>query len=397
MKRDAKKRVLIISPQPFYEDRGTPIAVSYICQALTELDLLVDLATYPIGSDRSIEGLRIIRSNNPFRFRSVRIGFSLKKLILNGPLFMEAARLVNRYQYHKIHAVEEAIFAAIYLCRKDQGRVIYDMASSLPEQMMGVPGFGNRLSQYCLNELERWALTRADNVICSAGLANKVRSIAPQAPVSEWQFPVHIDGKHSAEGSCRRSELGFDDDTIVVSYTGSFADYQGINTLAKSIPAVLYEHPDVAFVLVGGTEAEIAGVARVIPPNVFDRVKLIPRQDRKFIPSYIDAADILLSTREEGGNLPLKVYEYLAAGKPIVASDTIAHRSVLSGDIALLFKSGAEGLSRAIGELVRNPEEARRLADNAARYARENLSWEAFRNSLARIYFSDPGVFRAHV
>ena len=43
------KRILVVAPQPFYSDRGTPIAVEHVIKAYTELGSKVDLLTYPIG------------------------------------------------------------------------------------------------------------------------------------------------------------------------------------------------------------------------------------------------------------------------------------------------------------------------------------------------------------
>ena len=82
-------RILVVAPQPFYEDRGTPIAVRQVLEALSELGRPVDLLTFPIGSDVAIRGLRIFRSANPFGFQRVPIGLSIRKVILDLPLTWE--------------------------------------------------------------------------------------------------------------------------------------------------------------------------------------------------------------------------------------------------------------------------------------------------------------------
>src|SRR5262245_34490578 len=68
------RRILVVAPQPFYQDRGTPIAVHQVLQALSELGYLVDLLTFPVGLDVDIPGLEIIRAPNPLRIRRVPIG-----------------------------------------------------------------------------------------------------------------------------------------------------------------------------------------------------------------------------------------------------------------------------------------------------------------------------------
>jgi hypothetical protein len=72
-------RVLIVTPQPFYEDRGTPIAVRYVAQALSELGAKVDLLAYPVGQDVKLRNVRVIRCANPLNLRNVPISFSAKK------------------------------------------------------------------------------------------------------------------------------------------------------------------------------------------------------------------------------------------------------------------------------------------------------------------------------
>src|SRR5919112_1243404 len=61
-------RILVVAPQPFYQDRGTPIALRQVLQALGELGRPVDLVTYPVGTDVTIPSLRVYRSANPFGY-----------------------------------------------------------------------------------------------------------------------------------------------------------------------------------------------------------------------------------------------------------------------------------------------------------------------------------------
>ena len=118
-------------PQPFYEDRGTPIAVRQVLQALGELGRSVDLLTFPIGTDISVPGLSIFRSANPFGFRRVPIGLSLRKVILDVPLAWSLRQVVDPARYSCIHAVEEAAFPAAVLARRHGIPLLYDMQSSL--------------------------------------------------------------------------------------------------------------------------------------------------------------------------------------------------------------------------------------------------------------------------
>jgi hypothetical protein len=131
-----ERRVLVVAPEPFYEDRGTPIAIRSVLDALSELNYQVDLLTYPVGQNVTIPGLRVIRTRNPFGFRHVPIGLSARKLLLDAVLVPAIWLQLRRQRYCCIHAVEEAAFPAVVFGRRRRVPVIYDMQSSLPEQMV---------------------------------------------------------------------------------------------------------------------------------------------------------------------------------------------------------------------------------------------------------------------
>ena len=78
-----KRRVLLMAPQPFYEDRGTPIALRHVLRALVELGHEVDVLTFPVGRSLELPGVRYFRAPNPLRFRSIPVGFSLRKVFLD--------------------------------------------------------------------------------------------------------------------------------------------------------------------------------------------------------------------------------------------------------------------------------------------------------------------------
>src|SRR5215208_6963958 len=69
--RRTGRNVLVVAPQPFYEDRGTPIAVRRLLEALSELAYNVDVLTYPVGRDLELPGVRVLRTANPFGLRRV--------------------------------------------------------------------------------------------------------------------------------------------------------------------------------------------------------------------------------------------------------------------------------------------------------------------------------------
>jgi len=385
-------RVLLVAPQPFYEDRGTPIAVRQLLQALSQLGYEVDLLTFPVGRTIEIPRVRTFRAANPLGIRRVPVGLSFQKLVLDAALVPALLQRLRRGRYLCIHAVEEAAIPAVLLGRRFRVPVIYDMQSSLPEQLAHLRPFRGALVQRLLCRTERWLLASADSVVSSSGLAARVRTVAPRARHSEWLYasPLPPDGPGEADEV--RREMGLAPGQPLVLYAGTFEDYQGLPALAAAAPLIRRQVPDAVVALVGAAspaaEARLRAAAGVAGDGA---LRILARQPRERIPGYLAAADVLVSPRSWGDNLPLKVFDYLKAGKPVVATDIPAHRVALDDSRALLCGTSAEEIAAAVVRLLRDPALAARLAAAGRAYTEERLGWAAFVRSVAELYGRFPG------
>lgn len=387
--RPAPRRVLIVAPQPFYQDRGTPICVRQVIDALVQLEYQVDILTYPVGGDLTGRPVRVIRSSNPFRITHVPVGFSFRKVLLDTTLFPQLRRLLRSGRYDAVHAVEEAAFPAAFWGQRYGVPVIYDMHSSMAEQMSDLAPFRNGMARMAFRRMERWLLERATRVISSAGLAARVREVAPGARVREWEFSAEFPPTSREEVELLRATLQIEPNQKVVLYSGTFERYQGLSLLLKAVPQVLAREPSAVFVLVGvdGEHAasRIEKIAHEIPGH---RLRLVPRQPREKIPAFFALAEVLVSPRVYGGNLPLKVFDYLAAGRPIVATNIPSHRSVLNDERAILVPPEPEPLARAITRVLQHPEIALGMASAGKEFAIRRLAWGRFVASVAELYRS---------
>jgi glycosyltransferase involved in cell wall biosynthesis len=380
------RRILVVAPQPFYEDRGTPIAVRQVLQALGELGYPVDLLTFPIGSDVAIPGLRIFRSANPLGFNTVPIGLSCRKLLLDLPLLASLRRRLASDSYWCIHAVEEAAFPSAVLARRYGIPLLYDMQSSLAEQLAQGP-LGLPPARWLLNAAERWLLRRSSIVVTSAGLASRVARSVPEVPVREWHFPSAPANSNPAAVQCLRDGLGLTGTGPVVLYSGTFEAYQGLPELVAAIPAVRRRVPNVTFVFVGADPANGLVTHPVAEPLIASgTLRIVDRQPREEMAAYLALADVLVSPRAYGGNLPLKIFDYLAAGRPIVATDIPTHRTVLADDRAVLVAPGTDAIAQGILAVLGDPVRAERLGAAARHYAKTHLGWSRFVESVESLY-----------
>lgn len=383
----AGRRVLIVAPQPFYQDRGTPIALRQVLRALSQLGYHVDLLTFPVGSDIVLPRLRIFRAWNPFGIRSVPVGLSVQKLVLDGSLVAALQRRLQRDSYTCVHAVEETAWPALVCARRYGIPLLYDMQSSIPEQLLEHPIARIPPFPWAAAAAERWLLSRSDLVVTSVGLADRVQRVAPGTAVREWKFPSTPGEIDQADTVALRERLRLPLDAPIVMYSGTFEPYQGLADLVAAIPVVRAQVPSARFVLIGADEATrdpMISTARELVGE--GTLTIVDRQPRSVVPTYLAMADVLVSPRSFGGNLPLKIFDYLAAGRPIVATDIPTHRAVLTDDLAVLVPPHADAIAGGILSILQQPARGRTLGAAGLAYALEHLGWNRFVQSVAQIY-----------
>jgi hypothetical protein len=158
-------KILMIVPEPFFTPRGTPFSVRSRVQAILALGHSIDLVTYHIGDDLSWSGLRIYRTPRIAWIRSVAIGPSLTKILLDFSLFGLTLIRVLRERYDVVHTHEEAGLMGTVLAPLIGAQHVYDMHSSLPQQFKNFQAFNYRPIVKLFEVLEHIVIRRAHAVI----------------------------------------------------------------------------------------------------------------------------------------------------------------------------------------------------------------------------------------
>jgi glycosyltransferase involved in cell wall biosynthesis len=96
------------------------------------------------------------------------------------------------------------------------------------------------------------------------------------------------------------------------------------------------------------------------------------------IPGYLLASDVLVSPRSRGTNTPLKIYQYLRSGKPIVATRLLTHTQVLSDETAILTEPSPSEFAAGILQAIENATLAAELGRRARTLADTKYSYEAY-------------------
>jgi glycosyltransferase involved in cell wall biosynthesis len=238
--------------------------------------------------------------------------------------------------------------------------------------------------------LRRSALRRSTCTITVAGkLTRLVRAESPSTPVFEIQDVPGEELMRAADPDAAqrlRRELGLGTERLIV-YTGNFDRRQGVENLIDAMPLVRARFPDSVLLLVGGEPDQIEALnARARRIGVAGAVRLIGKRPVDQMPEFMAMAAVLVSPRLEPYVTPLKIYAYMASGRPIVATDLPTHTDVLDLNSAILASPSAEGLAEGIVRAFNEPARSARLGLRARQLVEREHTFEAFGRKLAEVY-----------
>ena len=377
----AGTRILMLAPEPVLRPRGTPLSVAARLRALSALGCRVDLVTYPFGERVCLPGVAVHRCGGwPVR-REPLIGPSPEKIVLDAHLAREAWRRLRCGSYDVIHTHEEAAFLGAMLARRWGLPHLYDMHSSLPEQMVTYGWFRRRgLAVRLARRAERWLLRRCDTVIAVyPAQARAVRAVAPDLPVVLIENPPLTYTVGLPAGPPPRPVPG------LILYTGNMAANQGLDVLLSAMRPVADRVPSARLMVIGGRSKTVARARRLARRlGVIDRVEFRGIRSPAEALAAHRAAAVLVSPRTDGPNVPSKIYTYLSASRPIVATDVPAHRQVIDEICAVLVPPTAEGLADGLVRVLTDAALAGRLAEATGPRLACHFSADVYRDRVGQ-------------
>lgn len=386
-------RILLIAPQPFYTERGTPIAVRLAATVLVRAGHAVDLLCYHEGDDVALDGLTVHRIRPPSFVRNVPIGFSWKKLVCDLWLGAAAWKRLRSGHYDVVHAVEEAVFLALAARRWRRFALVYDMDSLMSAQLVEKKPALKPLEPL-LQSLERSAVRHSDRVLAvcpaierfarAAGAGSRVH-LLPDVP-----FPLPpgvVPGEpEPSPGGDEDLRAAFPQPGALALYVGNLERYQGVDLLLDAL-AQSDARTACNLVVVGGTPAAVRRYReRVRELGLDARVHILGPRPLGRLPGLLAQADILCSPRLSGTNTPMKIYSYLAAGRAVLATAIESHTQVLDRRCALLVAPSAGPLGAALVRLARDPALRARLAASAGQRVREHYGFDRYVQRLTAAY-----------
>lgn len=190
-----------------------------------------------------------------------------------------------------------------------------------------------------------------------------------------------------------RKTLGLTTEPVVM-WVGGYYPWHDLNLLLESFARILPQRPDARLVLVGDGPGRTSIEDRVTKAGMGHSVIMTGAIAHSQVPEMLSIADVAVVpsapvTASLGGTgTPLKLFEYMAAGKAIVATAlNEAEEVIRAGHNGLLVGAGdVNGFARATLSLINDPEERKRLGQNARLQAVRQYSWEHYTKRLEEIY-----------
>ena len=238
----------------------------------------------------------------------------------------------------------------------------------------------SRAARFLERKTERWMFPRADACVV---VSSKLRALLLESGVDDRRVivvpnaadPAKFDPLRRAPEL--RASLGLDG-RLVVGFVGYFSRWHGVRLLCDAFEPIRARVPGAAFLLVGDgqTFGEIASLVRA--RGWEDSVVLPGRVTHDAVPDYVALFDVAVMPHSNDYGSPMKIAEYMAAGKAVVAPRLgPIEDMVRDGHTGVLFDPGdAQALGAAVAGLLGDPERRRVIGQAARQEVERVLNWD---------------------
>lgn len=352
-------------------EKAYGIQIAQMCEAFATLGRKVELVAPYRRSDIREDFFVYYGVKNSFRFRTISVPdfylFGRLNIIALGIKNFISAVKLSKYALHQRPDVfysrdELVVFILSFL--SDSRKIIFEAHKFSSRRALFYKRFKNK-------NIKTVVIThRLKEDFIRDGFRPENIAVAPDA-VNIDDFNISFSKEEA------RKKIGVPIEGDIAMYTGHLFAWKGADTLLKAARYC----PNVLFVFVGGTLADIENFKKAA--SDLDNVRIIGRKPHREIPIFLKAADILVlpnSGKEEiskSYTSPLKLFEYMASGRPIVASNLPSLREILNENNSVFVEpDNAESLSGGIKKVLEDNALADQIGAQGFKDV-EKFTWQA--------------------
>ena len=236
---------------------------------------------------------------------------------------------------------------------------------------------------------QRWTFAAADRVIV---VATPLRDwLIGLYHLSEEQVVVIANGTdpdrlHPMDMDTSQQHAGLPEGPVV-GFVGSCYPYHDIDTLISAAPGIVQAHPKVRFAIVGDGYMRPVWMDRVKKENLSDYFLFPGLVAYEEIPTYINAFTVCISLVKNSMGSPVKLYEYMSCGRPVVASDYQGIGDVVAAHQAGISVPGydAEAVTAAVNRLLDDPELGCEMGRRGREAVEQEFSWRRVASDIVDV------------
>jgi len=311
-------------------------------------------------------------------------------------MLWDAARVVREIKPDicHFHDLDQLLIVPL-LARGGRTRLVYDAHEAYPEAISmsrAIPVPLRTFAGRCTHWLEKTMARRcALTITADEGTAGDFRRVGIPTEVL-FNFPpegVFAGGRVADRPSLER----FRGRTVAL-YHGTMGAERGLFDMLSAVPAVKARIPDYLLLLIGLRPGPLSQEvqARIRQMDIGGSVAIIPWADHLEIPAYLDLATVGLAPLHDlpkyKKNIPLKIFEYMSCGLPVVGSDIPSIAPFIrEAESGLVFPpASVPDLAAAVIEVVTDRERRDRMGANGRRAVSQKWNWGMMETRLLEAY-----------
>jgi len=184
-------------------------------------------------------------------------------------------------------------------------------------------------------------------------------------------------------------------DAVTIGFVGTLKPWHGVETLVEAFALLQLQRPDV-WLLIVGDGPQRQKLQKMVQSRSISGVAFAGAVDPATVPDWLSRMDIAVAPYPQLADFyfsPLKIYEYMAAQLPVVAT-RVGHLSeVINHGVTGLLVPPDDPLAlcASLRQLVDEPQLRRRLGEAARRFVAEHHSWDRVAREILRIAFQPSG------
>ncbi len=389
---EAKLKIGIVAACPFPCNHGTPGGIREKAEALAELGHDVHIITYYAQQPGEVRGVKIHRIPKFGPVDDVRVGPSVAKIFWNVALIFKLIQVVWREKLQVLHGINYEGAMIGWAAKVVTGRpLVYGAVNTMIDELHTYKFIRPMwLAKGLARVLDWWVPRMADRIMCYTRTIRDflVNSGIPAERVVEVKLGIDLSMFADAQPGNARQRMGLNGDPLVM-YTGVLNRFQRIDYLLDAMKIVLEKKPNakLAFVRTLDDEEHRRDVDQMaVERGVSQAVLYPPVIPFADLPAFIAAADTTVVPRPDCPGVPVKLLNFMAAGKPVVVTKGSSQGLENEVEAMVTADHDVSAMAEAVLRVLDDKALAARLGENARRVACNEYDRLAAARHLVSVY-----------